>query len=220
MEKMGRAGGVIGAAQEGGHSCDAMHSQDYVVLSMTGYPVQGSNVFFASAIGIVIIKAPHCPSLKEPSMFDFSLPPATAVLPIEGHDVAPPDLSHALTHMVATQQVFAKIGDTLPPQPKLVGPTDTIVTSQVFFMNGDTPPPPPNLIAPAPTVATQQVFLIEGDTPPPSRLNALTDTIVTSQVFAMDGDTPPPSRLNVLTTTIVTLQVFAIIGDTPPPPSS
>jgi hypothetical protein len=168
MEKMGRAGGVIGAAQEGGHSCDAMHSQDYVVLSMTDYPVQGSNVFFASAIGIVIIKAPHCPSLKEPSMFDFSLPPSTAVLPIEGHDVAPPDLSHALTHMVATQQVFAKIGDTLPPQPKLVGLADTIVTLQVFAM--------------------------DGDTPPPSRLNVLTDTIVTLQVFALDGDTPPPSR--------------------------
>jgi hypothetical protein len=48
-------------------------------------------------------------------MFDFSLPPSTAVLPIEGHDVAPPDLSHALTHMVATQQVFGIEGDT--PQP-------------------------------------------------------------------------------------------------------
>jgi hypothetical protein len=193
MEKMGRAGGVIGAAREG-RALLSMHSQDCAVLTVAGHSVQVGNVFFARAIGIVIIKAPHCPSLKEPSMLDFSLPPAIAVLPIEGHDVVPSNLPHAPAHSVVTQQVFGIEGDTPPPQPKLVGPADTIVTLQVFLMNGDTPQPPPpsNLIAPAPTVVTQQVFLLEGDTPPPPRLNAPTTTIVTLQVFSIIGDTPPP----------------------------
>jgi hypothetical protein len=77
-------------------------------------------------------------------MFDFSLPPTIAVLPIEGHDVVPPNLLHAPAHMVAMQQVFAMDGDTPPPQPKLVGPADTLIMQQVFLINGDAPPPPSN----------------------------------------------------------------------------
>jgi hypothetical protein len=76
-------------------------------------------------------------------MFDFSLPPTIAVLPIEGHDVVPPNLLHAPAHSVVTLQVFAIIGDT-PPPSNLVGPADTLIMQQVFLINGDAPPPPPN----------------------------------------------------------------------------
>jgi hypothetical protein len=72
-------------------------------------------------MGIIIRRPRTYP--KEFTMFDFALPPATAVLPIEAHDLSAPGAatSHPATSLFTGSSMvisYGTVGDAPYPRPQ------------------------------------------------------------------------------------------------------
>jgi hypothetical protein len=74
-------------------------------------------------------------------MFDFSLPPVAAVLPVEAHDFLAPSVpnDHLASSLFATAQTNYLPDQDPPPKPTII----IIVSSNAKISPDDGPYPPP-----------------------------------------------------------------------------